>query len=216
MKRLLPLLAVLATIAVVAAPRPLAPANPLGTPLAAGASTAGLERATGAPRSQPSNHHQVPDICPGCSGHDLDGMTGAPPCPAGFHPAACRTVTAYPAPTAVTVPPATATNPRPPTANLAPTSDGLAGVATWFDGYPGTAAAGPALRRWLGPDWRGTRLAVSAPGCGCPPVIVVLSDFCRCDPPNGHERLIDLDDQSFAALAPLSRGVLKVIVRVVP
>ena len=79
-------------------------------------------------------------------------------------------------------------------------------VATWYSYVPGGAAAGPALRSALGPHWRGTRIQVCA-GSRC--VAVVLSDWCACG--GGH--VVDLDVRSFAALAPTSRGVLRVTIR---
>lgn len=78
------------------------------------------------------------------------------------------------------------------------------GTATWYDYVPGGAAAGPSLRRALGPAWRGTRVTVCARRC----VRVVLSDWMRAD------RLVDLDDAAFRAVCgPLSRGVCRVEVR---
>jgi hypothetical protein len=81
----------------------------------------------------------------------------------------------------------------------------VAGVATWYAWRPGEAAAGPGLRSALGPDWRGTVVIVTA---GARSVRVRLTDWCAC--PGG--RVIDLDSRSFAALAPLSAGVLSVSV----
>lgn len=83
--------------------------------------------------------------------------------------------------------------------------DGPRGVATWFRAPASTAAAGPALRAWLGRGWRGQRVRVCA-ASGC--VVVRLTDWCAC----GHGRVIDLGADSFARLAPLSRGVLRVTV----
>jgi len=90
----------------------------------------------------------------------------------------------------------------------------LAGIATWFclagrspctRGYPDGlyAAAGPALRAWLGADWRGQQVTVTADGRS---VVVTLVDWCRC----GGGRIIDLYAAAFRTLAPLSRGVLRV------
>lgn len=81
----------------------------------------------------------------------------------------------------------------------------VTGYSTWYAAPPGQAAAGPALRRALGPDWRGTRVVVSHGGRS---VTVTLSDWMRAD------RLIDLDDGAFARLAPLSVGVIRVEIRV--
>jgi hypothetical protein len=84
----------------------------------------------------------------------------------------------------------------------------VGGLATWYDAAPGQAAAGPTLRSLLG-DWRGQRVTVSANGRS---VVVVLSDWCACGDRNGKDTLIDLDDEAFAKLAPLSRGVIEVSV----
>ena len=78
------------------------------------------------------------------------------------------------------------------------------GTATWYEWHAGEAAAGPALRQALGPHWRGQTVKVCAGSC----VVVKLTDWCAC----GHGRVIDLDDQSFRKLAPLSQGVVKVTV----
>ena len=78
----------------------------------------------------------------------------------------------------------------------------VTGIASWYAYVPGGAAAGPALRTALGPGWRGTVVTVCAAVC----VRVTLSDFMVRD------RLVDLDSRSFAALAPLSQGIVKVSV----
>lgn len=78
--------------------------------------------------------------------------------------------------------------------------DGISGTASWYRYIPGGAAAGPALRRFLGPHWRGGIVRVCA-GETC--VVAALSDFCRCD--TGAEKLIDLDLGLFVALAPPGR-----------
>lgn len=87
------------------------------------------------------------------------------------------------------------------------TGSALRGQATWYRWHVGEAAAGPALRRMLGPHWRGKRVQVCA-SSRC--VVVRLTDWCACHP---STRLVDLDARSFAALAPLSRGVIRVTVR---
>src|ERR1700686_3621122 len=66
----------------------------------------------------------------------------------------------------------------------------ISGVASWYAWHPGEAAAGPALRRFLGSSWRGTVVRVCAKVC----IRVRLTDFMRAD------RLIDLDSRSFAQL----------------
>jgi hypothetical protein len=69
----------------------------------------------------------------------------------------------------------------------------------------GVSAAGPALRAALGGSWRGVRVTVCAVGrCA----VTVLGDFCQCY----GSRAIDLDRAIFAAIAPLSQGIVKVSV----
>lgn len=85
----------------------------------------------------------------------------------------------------------------------------LRGLSTWYDApSPKDAAAGPALRSWLGKGWRGTTVAVCAGRC----VTVRLSDWCACSPRHGIPTLLDLDDVAFGRLAPLSQGVVRVSV----
>ena len=79
----------------------------------------------------------------------------------------------------------------------------LRGTASWFAAPVGTAAAGPALRAALGPDWRGRSVAVTSGGMS---VRVVLDDWCQCY----GTRLIDLSLGSFSALADPSRGLVLV------
>lgn len=86
----------------------------------------------------------------------------------------------------------------------------IRGVATYYDWHAGQAAAGPALRRMLGPRWRGATVYVTS---GTRTVRVRLTDWCACAPRHGRPTLIDLDDRSFRRLAPLSRGVIEVTVR---
>jgi rare lipoprotein A (peptidoglycan hydrolase) len=62
----------------------------------------------------------------------------------------------------------------------------------------------------LGKHWRGSLVDVCAGG-RC--VQVRLSDWCQCYDGTIRERVIDLSDDAFAQLAPLSRGVLVVTVR---
>ena len=89
---------------------------------------------------------------------------------------------------------------------IRPSTVALEGRATWFVAPSGTAAAGPALRAFLGKNWRGTVVTVTANGRT---VTARLTDWCAC----GHGRVIDLDRRLFAQLAPPSRGVLRVTVR---
>jgi len=82
------------------------------------------------------------------------------------------------------------------------------GIASWHStGRDGLyAAAGPALRTG---DWRGRQVEVCAARC----IVVTLNDWCLCVV-DGRERLIDLSDESFAALGDLDLGLLSVTVRV--
>ena len=89
---------------------------------------------------------------------------------------------------------------------IRPSTVALEGRATWFAAPSGTAAAGPALRAFLGANWRGMTVTVCSGG-HC--VRALLSDWCAC----GHGRVIDLDRRLFAALASPSRGVIRVTVR---
>ncbi|MFZ0324604.1 MAG: RlpA-like double-psi beta-barrel domain-containing protein [Actinomycetes bacterium] len=82
----------------------------------------------------------------------------------------------------------------------------IRGQATWYRDTPGHAAAGPALRDALGPDWRGQVVTVSANGRS---VVVTLTDWCAC---NRTQRVIDLDIHDFGRLARPSVGVLPVTV----
>ena len=82
----------------------------------------------------------------------------------------------------------------------------LTGTASWFSSPADVSAAGPALRAAIGPGWRGTVVRVCA-GMRC--VRTVLGDWCGCVV-GGSERVVDLDWRSFAALAPLSAGLVKV------
>jgi hypothetical protein len=84
----------------------------------------------------------------------------------------------------------------------------ISGTATWHaTGRDGPfAAAGPLLRKAIGPGWRGNQVLVCL-RARC--IIVTLSDWCLC---SHNRRLVDLSDEAFRALAPLSRGVLKVSV----
>jgi len=77
----------------------------------------------------------------------------------------------------------------------------IRGSASWFRSPRGVSAAGPALRRALGPGWRGTRVRVTGPAGSA---TTTLGDWMRAN------RLIDLDDDVFPAVCgPLSRGICK-------
>lgn len=82
-------------------------------------------------------------------------------------------------------------------------SPSVSGTASWYRWRPSEAAAGPALRDALGPDWRGSSVrACTSSAC----VLVSLTDWCQCY----GSRVIDLDLASFAALASPSRGLVDV------
>jgi rare lipoprotein A (peptidoglycan hydrolase) len=69
------------------------------------------------------------------------------------------------------------------------------------------AAAGPLLRKALGPGWRGRRVTVCHAGrCAR----VTLNDWCLC---SKGRRLVDLSDEAFRRLAPLGRGVIDVTIQ---
>jgi hypothetical protein len=80
-----------------------------------------------------------------------------------------------------------------------------AGIASWYAYHEGQAAAGPALRAFLGPDWRGQRVTVNG-------LTIRLTDWCQCYEGTARERIIDLDRRDFAKLAPISRGLIRVTV----
>lgn len=63
-------------------------------------------------------------------------------------------------------------------------------------------AAGPALRHYLGRHWRGTLVSLRH---GKRYLVVRLTDWCACP-----RRLVDLSDDAFRQLAPLSVGVIRV------
>jgi len=87
----------------------------------------------------------------------------------------------------------------------------LYGPVSWYRYRPGQAAAGPALRSWLGSRWRGTTVRVcTLHHC----VVVTLTDTCQCYRGTGHEVLLDLDRAAFAHLAPLSQGIVRALITV--
>ena len=115
--------------------------------------------------------------------------------------------TATPIPTERPRPRATAA-PRPTKHN-----DTLGGYATWFATGPDGlyAAAGPSLRQAIGSHWRGSHVLVcGVSGTRC--VEVVLNDWCACGSRRGYATVLDLSDEAFRYLAPLSRGVIRVAV----
>jgi hypothetical protein len=90
----------------------------------------------------------------------------------------------------------------------------IMGRASWYDWRTGEAAAGPALRRSLGPSWRGQTVVVcrtleTFAACAK----VKLTDWCQCYEGTPRERIIDLDRATFALFAQPSRGIVNVEVR---
>jgi hypothetical protein len=83
--------------------------------------------------------------------------------------------------------------------------ESMTGLASWFASPANVSAAGPALRAALGSGWRGTVVTVTANGVS---VRTQLGDWCQCL----GTRLIDLDDDAFARLAPLSQGLQEVTI----
>lgn len=87
----------------------------------------------------------------------------------------------------------------------------IGGKATWYDDGPGLyGAAGPLLREALGgdPAFRGQSVTVCAERC----VNVTLTDWCACGERGGVPTIIDLSADAFAAIAPLSAGVVDVTI----
>lgn len=74
----------------------------------------------------------------------------------------------------------------------------------------GHAAAGPALRAWLGPHWRGTTVIVSK---GDRSVTVRLTDWCGCTTNPASIGLIDMDEQDFKTLTGHGPGKAWVRIR---
>jgi len=92
-----------------------------------------------------------------------------------------------------------------------PLAGALYGPVSWYAYRPGEAAAGPALRAWLGSGWRGTTVRVcTLQRC----VVVRLTDTCQCYRGTGHEVLLDLDRAAFSHLAPLSQGIVRALITV--
>jgi hypothetical protein len=105
-------------------------------------------------------------------------------------------------PTAASVSPSARPSVAPVRAEV-PTAS-TTGTASWFASPIGVSAAGPALRAAIGPGWRGTVVTVAADGFS---VRTQLGDWCACS-----RRAIDLDAPVFAALAPLSQGLVEVTI----
>jgi len=92
----------------------------------------------------------------------------------------------------------------------------IGGRATWYRADGMIGAAGPMLRAYIGRHWRGSLIEVRSIVTG-QRIVVRLTDWCLC----AHgRRLVDLSDDAFMQLAPLSKGVIGVsilrVVRAVP
>lgn len=114
--------------------------------------------------------------------------------------------------TAASVTRAPVDQPEPEPHSVARSGPRASGVASWFATGPNGlyGAAGPLLRRG---DWRGSRVIVCVTGTGrC--VRVTLNDWCACGDRSGRPTIVDLSDEAFRRLAPLSRGVIPVTVEV--
>lgn len=80
------------------------------------------------------------------------------------------------------------------------------GVASWYDDGPGFYAAVHSFR-WGDPPYR---VVVTADNGNS--IVVTVRDFCQCYVDTERERVIDLSPAAFAALAPLSNGLVRVTV----
>ena len=86
----------------------------------------------------------------------------------------------------------------------------LEGKASYYAYVPGGAAAGPALRAWLG-DWRGQLVTVTGPAGS---LRLVLSDACQCSTNPASVKAIDLAAVDFPRICgPLALGVCAVVIR---
>ena len=132
----------------------------------------------------------------------VEPLRGQPDCSSRRpHPAGPAAGRITPSPSPIGTRPAVKATPR----DRNPSRGTIAGRATWFRSPANVSAAGPALRRAIGPRWRGTVVRVCS-GSRC--VRTVLSDWMRAD------RLIDLDDGVVRRLGlSLSQGVYRVTVR---
>jgi hypothetical protein len=121
-----------------------------------------------------------------------------------------------PAPTATPTPVSSARPKRGPAAGHTSSGSGtrtiprrhrqVSGKASWHaTGRSGLyAAACRPLRQAIGSTWRGRHVLVSV---GRRAVEVTLNDFCA-----STTKTIDLSDEVFRYFAPLSRGVIKVVI----
>ena len=83
----------------------------------------------------------------------------------------------------------------------------VTGTASWYAAPVGQAAAGPKLRRALGPHYIGRIVRVcTAHHC----TRVKITTACQCYAGTRHERLVDLSRISFARLGNPDRGLIVV------
>lgn len=149
----------------------------------------------------------VPTLIPRSDATPTQPVTTATPPPSVVRDVPIVSVPALPSPAPVVIP---AVDPPGLTSGNLRARGSIAepiigGRATWYPASGNIAAAGPALRHYLGKHWRGTLVSV----CHRSRCLVVrLGDYCGCHGNGG--RLIDLSDDAFAQLAPLSRGVIAV------
>lgn len=87
-----------------------------------------------------------------------------------------------------------------------------AGVATWYDDGPGLYGAVPSWQ--FGDKPYVVRVCRDEPLTIHACVNVTVRDFCACGDRAGKQTVIDLSPAAFRRLAPLSTGVLPVIVEV--
>lgn len=162
-----------------------------------------------------------PSITPGASRPGATAIPALPTVPGMEREPSRQAGAPAPSPAASDVPdprPSDGTSPKQPAPAL------ITGPATWYclpgrsacsSGFPASgmyAAAGPALRRAIGPRWRSARVTVTRTwtdargGEHSATVVVRLADWCACP----GVRVLDLYGSAFSRLAPLSRGVLRV------
>ena len=103
---------------------------------------------------------------------------------------------------------------QPPVHATAPRGAPLAarsatGWATWYDDGPGMYGAVPSWR-WGDEPYTVQVCGFEGGRTNC--VLVTVRDFCLCGDRHGVPTVIDLSPSAFRALAPLSRGVIRVTV----
>ncbi len=183
------------------------------------------------PRPAPRPSAVIPSAPSLAGGGQVDQRTtGAPPTPvpgvAERSAMATETATVVasgsrpgeasgaPHPTAVTVPVATWTNPdlTPPPLPTSPhtNSDGIVGWATYYGSGTGWTGA---INHRLG------HVGQVAIVCGGEPFhcrSIAIVDVCACGDRSGSPTLIDLSPFAFRDFAPLSRGVVRISMEILP